>query len=94
MAWRLSRAAKVDLRNILKFGVQHFGRHQARHYGAHLEQAFQLLSEQPHMGRIRPGLRPETRIHPHGAHIIVYATGPNGIDIIRVRHGRENWQEA
>ncbi len=94
VAWRLSRPAKEDIRRIAKEGARRFGRAQARLYHDGLERLFDRLADYPEMARERQELIPPARVQPYGAHVVFYAIGKAGIDILRVRHGRENWLEV
>ncbi|MFH6783095.1 MULTISPECIES: type II toxin-antitoxin system RelE/ParE family toxin [Methylobacterium] len=40
----------------------------------------------------RRELRPPVRLHPYGAHLIVYAVERDDILIVRVLHGRQDWE--
>lgn len=92
MTYRLTRRAEEDVIEIYVRGAQAFGLAQADTYHRRLEETFQLLAEFPHLARKRTEIDPPVRIHPYGAHIIVYtAAADDRVLIIRVRHGREDW---
>lgn len=94
MAYRLTRKAAEDIIAIYQDGIRLFGAVQAEKYHSAMEKAFQLLSENPELAREREEITPPVRVHPHGTHLIVYIVERNGdILIVRVRHGREDWQE-
>ncbi|WP_111561423.1 type II toxin-antitoxin system RelE/ParE family toxin [Rhizobium sp.] len=93
MGYRLSRQAAHDLRTIHATGLRLFGKAQADSYHRHLGDIFEILADNPKLARLRKEITPPVRIHPCGAHLIVYhELGDGGILIIRVRHGHENWQ--
>jgi toxin ParE1/3/4 len=76
-------------------GVARFGIAQAEAYQDRIEKVFGLLAENPGMARERRELDPPVRVHPCGAHVIVYGVGTDGgVLIIRVRHGREDWLDG
>lgn len=52
-----------------------------------LDAAFNLLSTQPLMGRMRPELATGVRSFPFGRYVIFYAPLDDGIDVVRVLHG-------
>ncbi len=92
MGYRLSDAAAADLVSIYLDGIDRFGARQADAYHDQLSVVFELIATQPHMARERAEITPPVRIHPHGAHLIVYLIeGGGGILVLRVRHARENW---
>lgn len=93
MAYRLTRKAAEDVRRIWLEGARRFGADQAERYHARLRRSFELLAAQPEMARERPELTPPARVHPCGAHVILYLVEPNGeVLIVRLRHGHEDWQ--
>ena len=91
MAYRLTQKAEEDLTEVLLNGIRDFGPDQAEAYLAELLETCDVLSDNPALARLREEFRPPVRIHPHGAHIIIYRDIENDILIIRIRHGREDW---
>lgn len=92
MTYSLTRKAVEDIIRLYGEGVRLFGVDQAERYHAGLETAFGLLSDNPMLARERPEIDPPVRIHPYGSHIIIYRIEENGIVVIRIRHGREDWK--
>lgn len=94
MRYRLTRAAEEDIIAIYAEGGARFGTTQADRYHGELAQVFELIAANPEMARERHEIRPPVRIHPHGSHVIVYRIEDDGnVQIIRIRHGRENWDQ-
>ena len=92
-SYRLTGAASDDILNIFIEGRERFGRAQADKYHDGMEAVFEFLSEYPRAARLRQEIDPSVRAHPYKAHLIVYdIEQDNGIIILRVRHGREDWQ--
>ena len=92
MTVKLARKAQDDLLAIFLQGVERFGPMQAEAYLRDLDHVFDLLGAHPDLGRLRTEIAPPVRVHPHGAHIIIYE--PDGADdviILRVRHAAEDW---
>jgi toxin ParE1/3/4 len=57
-----------------------------------LRRTFDLLAENPRLARERTELSPPVRVHPCGAHVVIYTVEDDGtVLIVRVRHGREDW---
>ncbi len=50
-----------------------------------------LLDGMPELGRLREELSPFLRSWAVGNHVIFYRPQPNGIEFIRVLHGRRNF---
>ena len=91
MPHRLSSGAAQDLVEIHAEGVELFGPRQADAYVDRLEAAFDLLAATPGIARERTELSPPVRAYPCGAHVVVFETEADGILILRVRHGYEDW---
>ncbi len=91
MGYRLTQQAGADVVNLYLSGLEQFGIAQTDRYHSGLEKTFQLLSENPRMGRERPEFRVPVRMHPFRSHIIIYQIENKDILIIRVRHGHEDW---
>lgn len=94
MSYRLTRKAVEDIIAIYEHGIRLFGTVQAEKYHFGMGKIFLLLSENPELAREREEIIPPVRVHPYGAHLIVYIVEQNkDILIVRVRHGHEDWQE-
>ena len=91
-SFKVSQQAEEDLADIFEAGVVNFGFDTAVRYHDRLERIFELLVSAPQIARLRIEYDPPVRVYPVGAHIVVYSVQPGGtIEIIRVRHGREDW---
>jgi toxin ParE1/3/4 len=51
---------------------------------------FQMLIENPLAGLERPELRKYLRSFPVGSYVVFYVPLPDGIEVIRVMHGRQD----
>ncbi|MDI1365966.1 MAG: type II toxin-antitoxin system RelE/ParE family toxin [bacterium] len=92
--YRLSRTAEDDVIAIYLTGAGLFGVGQAERYHQGLEETFRFLSAFPKAARLRNEIAPPVRVHPYRSHIIVYTVVGQDIDILRVRHGLEDWDSA
>lgn len=92
MAYSLSVEAEEDLIQIYLAGARDFGVAQAERYFDGLEETFGLIADFPQIARERPELSPSARIHPYRSHVIVYVVRDGTPYILRVRHGREDWE--
>lgn len=76
--------AKLDLQNIWRFTLQHWGLNQANQYIADLEQAIIAISENPQVGLaidfVRPGYRKTIARH----HLIIYRLNDISVEVARV----------
>ena len=91
MSFQLTKKAEEDLTSIAGKGIELFGERQAQFYHNALFELFEVISANPKMARERSELSPPVRVHPFKAHVIIYQISGNGISIIRIRHGREDW---
>lgn len=87
-SYRLTERAEADVFDIFLFGFEQFGRMQASRYRDELAACFQLLAENPRMGRPAESIAPGVRRHEHGSHVILYEIADDGVLILAVVHGR------
>lgn len=91
-SFKVSQQAEEDLSDIFEAGVVNFGFNHAVRYHDRPERIFALLVSAPQIARLRTEYDPPIRVYPVAAHIVVYSVQPDGlIEIIRIRHGREDW---
>ena len=91
MTWRLSDLADRDLSLVYLQGIERFGFAQAEKYFDELQAALDRLALYPQTGRLRREVEPPVRMLPFRAHLIFYDIEEDGIVIVRIRHGFENW---
>lgn len=58
-----------------------------------INDTLQTLAEQPEMGRERPVLGPDLRSFPTEPFVVFYREAADGIEIVRVLHGRRDVEE-
>jgi toxin ParE1/3/4 len=92
MIYRTTRRADQDIIDIYVHGAGEFGVDQAERYHEGLISVFDLLAENPLLARERTEFNPPVRLHPYQAHMIAYVIRDDGILIIRVLHGRQDWE--
>lgn len=86
----LRPAAHADLAKIWNDGAAAWGADQADRYADGLFSLFDLLAEFPEMARERLEFTPPVRIHPSGAHLVLYRLEGQGVEIIRILHSHQN----
>ena len=91
MNYQLTREAEEDLVSIAERGIELFGERQAQLYHNALFDLFEMISANPKMARERSELSPPVRVHPFKTHVVIYQIKGDGISIIRIRQGREDW---
>ncbi|MCO6177530.1 type II toxin-antitoxin system RelE/ParE family toxin [Ciceribacter sp. RN22] len=82
--YRLTERAEADLLSLFLDGLEWFGLRQARRYKTELEHCFQLLAENPQMGRLVESIGPAVRRHVHQSHVILHEIGDSGILILAI----------
>lgn len=88
--WRVRPAAQADLAAIWRHGARTWGAAQADRYADGLFALFDLLAQFPEMARERAEFTPPVRIHPSGAHLVIYLDGGQGIEIVRILHAHQD----
>lgn len=89
--YRLRPRARDDLEAIWLYTATQWSAAQADLYIRQLMAGLELLATQPGIARERSELTPPMRIYPIASHIIIYRIEADHLDIIRIRHGREDW---
>jgi toxin ParE1/3/4 len=84
----LAKRAVADLYDIFLYGYEQFGEKQAEAYAEDLDHVFQLLADNPRLGRKAPTIAEGVRRHEHGSHVILYEDHPGGVTILAVVHAR------
>ena len=80
--------AEADLREILQYTRETWGKAQRDRYAAALNKAFSQLASYPELGPARPEYFPDCRILPLRHHVIYYRIREGGVRVIRVLHER------
>lgn len=88
--WRIRPAARNDLAAIWRHGADTWGQPQADAYADGLFTLFDLIADFPEMARERREFTPPVRIHPSGAHLVIYRIAAGQPEIIRILHARQD----
>lgn len=88
--FELSETAAADIEAILDYTYARFGAAQAESYYGSLRRCFQMLAENPAIGRLRTAIQPPPRSHHHQKHSVFYDTFADHILVVRVLHERIN----
>jgi toxin ParE1/3/4 len=88
--WVIRPAGQADLAEIWRNGANNWGIEQADRYADGLFALFDLLAEFPEIARERAEFSPPVRIHPSGAHMVIYRLEGQGVEIIRILHAHQN----
>jgi len=87
---RLTARARRDLEKISEDTRGTHGRNQVVLYRQVFQDAFSRLAELPQIGVERPDIKPDYRSLVAGHHFILYRIDGDFIDIVAIRHQRED----
>ncbi|WP_428374898.1 type II toxin-antitoxin system RelE/ParE family toxin [Lichenicoccus sp.] len=92
MTYRTTVRADQDIIDLYIDGIRQFGRDHAERYHEGLAATFELIDGNPLIARDRVEFTPPARLHPYRSHMIVYVLDDAGVLIVRVLHGRQDWE--
>ena len=84
--YRLTDQAKVEIADIYKYTVEHWGKGQASRYTTGLRQKMKELAKSPNMGKTNPELENIFYYSPYVSHVIYYTITDYGISISAILH--------
>ncbi len=87
--YKLSENADAILSNIYEYSLINHGEQKADEYYLSLHNTFELLAEQPNLGRVFH----EFHRHEHGFHVFFYKVTDYGILILHILHQKENVED-
>lgn len=90
--FRLTTRAALDLSEIADFTLQNFGIEKARSYRDEFNKCFEILVENPQLGRSAAELAPDLRRYEHQSHVVFYILEDTGILIVRILHHRMDFK--
>lgn len=76
--------------DIWHYDAASWGVARADRYADGLFALFDLLADFPQMARERSEFKPALRIHPSGAHLVIYRADGQRIEIIRILQAHQN----
>ena len=82
--------ARSDIRNVLVFTEQQWGKPQRRTYERLISESIAKIARFPHLGRFRPEYGPDFQSLRVRQHVIVYQVTDTKISIIRDLHIRRD----
>jgi toxin ParE1/3/4 len=84
--------AEQDVAKIAEYiGETNCSPDAARRLLSLLDFKFQIYASQPRSGQARPDLGADVRIFTHGQYVVVYRALDDGIDVLRVFHGAQDF---
>ena len=87
MDYRLSRQASAQIDEIIRYTDTHFGPLQTAEYIDGLYYSFELLTDNPQLGRI---WREAKRRYIYRSHVVYYRIMDSHLLITEIRHARQH----
>lgn len=89
MSYKLSQLAEQDLISIARHSAKHWGKVRAKRYMTALNNCFELLSDNPQLGKSRDAIKDGYLSLNEGSHTVFYKLDDNNhVIIIRILHQR------
>jgi toxin ParE1/3/4 len=85
---RLSKKARQDFIDILRYTGQSWGPNQLETYRDKIDDALQAISRNPELGHTREDLPTTHRAYLVRAPVVVYRLEDQGIGVVRILHQR------
>ena len=90
--FELAELARTDLKAIWSYFAE-FNRNSADKFMRTLAKKFQMLADNPKLGRAQDDLLINLRSFPYKNYTILYFPDENGVEIYRVLHGARNIED-
>jgi toxin ParE1/3/4 len=91
--FHLTATAFADIERLFQDGLEKFGLANADRYYDGLFATFGFLASYPRAARLRHEIDPPARAYRYQSHMVVYDLDrEDAVIVLRVRHGREDWQ--
>ena len=84
--FRLTPAAKADIKDIARYSQKKWGRIKRNQYLVALDQRFNWLSNNPDVGKSRNEIKDGYLSFPEGRHVIFYRQRNTNIEILGILH--------
>jgi toxin ParE1/3/4 len=88
----LSPRARTDLEGIWDYTAERWGVDQAEDYIRLLQRAIETVADDPRKGRPCDEVRRGYRKYTAGSHVLLYRSVKAGIYIVRILHGRMDFE--
>lgn len=89
--FQLTNRAVTDLSDIADFTIQTFGIEQARPYRDGLNHCFEILAENPQLGRNAAALAPNLKRFEYQSHVVFYVSKASHILVVPILYQRINF---
>ena len=92
--FKLTEAAKKDLREISAYTKKTWGKEQEKVYRQSIRNALRMIAKLPEIGQIREELAEGLRSFPVGDHIAYYVERSHQIIVVRILHPAMDREKA
>ena len=92
--YKLTEAAKMDLRGISQYTKKEWGKDQEKVYREIIRAALGVIAKTPKMGQKRDELAEGLRSFPVGQHIAYYVERKGKIEVARILHPAMDSEKA
>ncbi len=92
--YKLTEAAKMDLRGISQYTKKEWGKDQEKVYREIIRTALGVIAKTPKMGQKRDELAEGLRSFPVGQHIAYYVERKGKIEVARILHPAMDSEKA
>ncbi len=91
--FKLTPAAKADLKEIARYTQRKWGRKKRNHYLSALDDRFVWLAEDPQFGKSRDEIKAGYRSYPEGQHVIFYRELKGDIEVLGILHQNMDFKQ-
>lgn len=88
----LSPRAQADIEDIWDYSATQWGVKQAEIYIRKIQVVIEHVAAEPGIARSCDAIRPGYWKYPAGSHVIFFKLMPGGINVIRILHGRMDFE--
>jgi toxin ParE1/3/4 len=88
----LSPRAQKDIGDSWEYTVEHWNVKQAETYVRQIQHAIETVAAEPGLARRCDDIRPGYRKFPAGSHVLFLRLTGKGIDVVRILHGRMDFE--
>lgn len=87
----ISAKAENDIDALFLHGLMSFGEAEASNYSSGLFDLFELILDNPKIGRELVELKRHPRMISYQSHVVFYRVERRRVRILRILHGKQNW---
>jgi len=94
MRYELSERARTDIKDIIRYTIEFFGKQQAEEYIDGLYYSFEILTDNPRLGKgVSNDFDADLRRYSYRSHYVIYEIRESVIRIATIRNTRQDLPE-